>query len=191
MRPVGEAFMSIGHETRRGVDWTALYAEYGWSDHATIILDAGVAEEERERIALLSLRTPLPEWGGQKLALTFGAGAGKAKGDFMAHPVVQVALNWGKGFGNGWTTVDLTARETPYYNGAARKVDITVGYNPWASSSIIGQAQYEDARDKDEQTRISVGWVQHFGPVAAVVEAGKRLRQNREPDVKLSLWLKF
>lgn len=191
MRPVGETFVSFSSEIHDGTDWNGLYAEYGISDRATFVLDAGVAEEGRERIAIASLRTPLWDRGAQRLAVTFGAGAGETKGDLMAHPVVQVALNWGMGFETGWATVDVTARETPYYNGATRKMDATVGYNLWASYSIIGQAQYDGPRDKDEQWRVSLGWAQHFGPVTVAVDVGQRLRQNRETDVKVAFWLKF
>lgn len=191
MRPVGEGFVSVSREMREGTDWTALYAEYGISDHATFVLDAGHAEVGREQIAVASLRVPIWQGGAQRFAFTFGAGMGKKEGDLFAHSVAQAALNWGIGFSKGWATVDLTARETPRYDDATRKMDATLGYNVWSSSSVIAQAQYDHPRDKAEQLRVSLGWAQHFGPVTVALDLGQRLRQNRESDVKLALWLTF
>lgn len=200
-RAEGKGFVSASRELRDGQDWSAIYAEYGISNRVTFVFDAGAAEAGGEKLAIASLRLPVWASGAQRIAVSFGSGLGQPSDDDttrhagMSYPVVQALMTWGTEITtpklNGWSTLDATFRETPGADEAERKLDATLGVHLGASGALVSQAQFSDRKAASEQLRLGVGWVEHIGQMAVEAGVGKRLRQNRETDLKIGVWFDF
>ncbi len=179
-----------------------------------MVLDAGRDEHGGWR-AIVALRRPVWQSGAQRVAVSFGLGlerpkdgdlppdgvlsslalAGLAPLDSTVYPVVQTGLAWGMGFdtarGPGWATVEASYRQVLDIDREERKLDATLGLNLRETRAVYGQIQYSDPRVVTPQIRLGLGWVEHFGPVAIEAGVGKHLRQDREVDAKIGLWIRF
>uniref|UniRef100_UPI0035B1051E hypothetical protein n=1 Tax=Paenirhodobacter enshiensis TaxID=1105367 RepID=UPI0035B1051E len=195
LRTPGTGFVSLSREVRPdGTDWSALYAEYGVSERLTAVLDAGSSEAGGGGMAIGSVRVPLWQGGAGRVALGFGLGEGWRDGGAPSYTVVQGVLSWGRSFEragrSGWTTLDATVRDTPGAAASERKLDATLGAWMRPGNALIGQAQFSDWNG-GEQLRLGFGWVTRLGPVSVETGVGQRLRQGRETDLKIGLWVEF
>ena len=210
-RTPGEVFATISREIRKGTHWDALYAEYGWGERMTLVLDAG-RSASGGWIAISALRVPLWTLGAHRFAASIGAGIehvvypdmpldtdpqalidlGLAPADYM---MLQAGLSWGMSFdsrwGPGWAAVDGTLRQAVSANREERKLDATVGVNLSERRAVFGQMQYSDNRFDSAQIRLGVGWVEPFGPRAVEAGLGQRILNEGEADAKIGLWLTF
>lgn len=210
-RTPGGVFAAISREIRAGEDWDAVYAEYGWSERMTFVIDAG-RSQSGGWIAILATRIPLWTIGRHHFAISVGGGKehvvypgltdeidpnallayGMTPGDYI---ILQYGASWGMGFdsrfGPGWATLDGTLRQSTIGNREERKFDATLGLNLSETRSVFTQAQYSWTKYQEAQLRLGLGWAEHFGPVAIEAGFGKRLLHHGEADAKIGLWLTF
>lgn len=128
-REKGNVFASLSHWAARdqSQSYTALFAEWGVTQHLTLGVDAGRAVSGASK-AVIFLRAPLHGFGGPAVAAEIGLGqiAGKA--------VFRPGLSFGHAIagrkGKGWLAFDGVLELDIEDHDIDLKADITLGYTP-------------------------------------------------------------
>lgn len=139
-REQGTGFASLSHWAAQdqSESYTALFAEWGLTEHLTLGVDAGRAVSGKAK-AVMFLRAPLLGFGGAAVAAEIGLG------QIAGQPVLRPGLSFGHAMsgrsGKGWLAVDTLLELDLENRDMDLKADITLGFAPAArNGSQDGQS---------------------------------------------------
>ena len=169
-----------------------LYLEYGVSTELTLGLAYHKAAQDRVDAGMIFMRLPFgPNTGADHFAFSLGVGA-RTDRDTADEALLQGGLHWGRGFDEGWFSVDYTATYGSERRSFQSKADFTWGQDLTSHWTAFFQMQIGEGLGGDFYAKANPAIVYRINERNRLsIGAIKALTGDGGSALKLELWSQF